>query len=309
MAVGRPESIEAGPPHPDLGGLGGQVAMARTPRGSVDDVGPVLEVGRVLGRTFRVWARNLLPFTVLAGLAFSPLFLYVGKRLVLPAWRGRPGGVEAAIDVLPALLLGGPLLVFVAAGFLAHGTVQSLRGRRPSFAASLMVALRRLPALVAIVVLLAVALFLWTIPGSVAMRIVGGMYWEDFRSALALGMVFAVATLVPPLLSVVRLSVAVPVVAVEGRNGFAAFERSRVLTKGSRWRVFAVFLVLVLIHGLGLTVLGYVLPAWEPRLWAELGYSTLVTGALLAVASAVVYEDRRVAKDGADPEDLARVFE
>ena len=100
--------------------------------------------------------------------------------------------------------------------------------------------------------------------------------------------------------------------------------RSAELTEGNRWKVFAVAVVLgaiqfgfTMVCGIVLALLDTPDPAatsaraqamLSPFLQALLGVLILPMMALNAVGPAVAYYDLRVGKEGADVEDLVKVF-
>jgi hypothetical protein len=110
------------------------------------------------------------------------------------------------------------------------------------------------------------------------------------------------------------LSVAIPAAVVERPGLLGALHRSRALTKGKRFSIFVVFLVLFLV-AMGVAISAtFALPAltasFAPMLGAIVGgVVNVVFGTLLWVAPGVVYHDLRVAKEGVATAELAAVFE
>jgi uncharacterized membrane protein len=105
--------------------------------------------------------------------------------------------------------------------------------------------------------------------------------------------------------------VAVAACVVERRGPFAAMGRSNQLTKGHRWKIFGLLILLILVSVLAALLIGLIL--------TPLG-STILTfivnvvwsaiwGAYYATAVAVSYHDLRVAKEGVDIEQIASVFD
>ena len=102
---------------------------------------------------------------------------------------------------------------------------------------------------------------------------------------------------------------------VERLFPWTALGRSLALTRGSRWRIFAILLLLVvLLWAAGLAV-RFLLPTdggswddWRLSTGIHLGLVALVA-AFAAVCAAVTYHDLRGLKDGVNVEDLIRVFE
>ncbi|HVG94609.1 MAG TPA: hypothetical protein VND21_09185 [Planctomycetota bacterium] len=259
---------------------------------------PTLQVGAILERTIRLWARHFGACAGATAVLYSPL--------VYAAWMRSEDIVVAAWA-----FWAGLIAVLFASAFLSAGVVRSLQGDRASFPGSFLVALKRLPALVWVAVLLVGMTFLSMLPGLLAMGFVAQSMALDLKDAEQATwlLLFTPLLLVLPVLALVQTAVVMPVATIEGRGGMSAVWRSHRLTKGNRWRVFVVFFALLMLHFLVQTGLYELLPDGPAGPWLLLGHTILVTTGLLAVASAVVYEDLRVAKDGTDPETLGRVFE
>jgi len=113
--------------------------------------------------------------------------------------------------------------------------------------------------------------------------------------------------LVPGIIAASWTMVAVPVVAIEGLTGLTAIKRSRELARGHLWHVlgtmFMAWLIVFCIVFGGAIVLAMVIA----MLHVTGGFSDLIGGLLLvplfplaAVASALLYYDLRIRRDGAD---------
>lgn len=124
--------------------------------------------------------------------------------------------------------------------------------------------------------------------------------------------------IVPGLVLTVLWSVAAPAVVVEKRGVFESLQRSRDLTRGYRWPVFG----LLVIYAVLTWVVGGAIGGLNLALGGSFGASpnfvvSLLTGPVVNVLSGVVasagvaslYYELRTAKEGADPEDLASVFD
>jgi hypothetical protein len=269
-----------------------------------------LHVGGVLERTIRVWTRHVGPCVGVTAVLYSPLVHHVWARAAEGV--GDPRAVQerhAQTTLFVAWAL--PVTMLFASAFVAQAVVRSLRGGRAAFLGSFLLAVRRLPALVWVAVLFAGMALLWSLPGVFVAGIVAQATSHDLRDPDPSPWLVLVTflALVPPALALVRMAVVMPVATIEGRGGMSAVWRSHRLTKGHRWRVFAVFLVLFLLHMAVQVGLRLVLPTGRATDWVLFAHTILVSAGLLSVASAVLYEDLRVATDGSDPEALGRVFE
>ena len=122
------------------------------------------------------------------------------------------------------------------------------------------------------------------------------------------------------------LWVAVPAAVAETGNAVAALKRSAALTAGVRWRIIGMMLTLALLWvGVEIALIQATAPNSTKNgflvefavgqegpisayMLASLA-STVVTGGLVAISSAVAYHDLRVAREGATLEEIASVFD
>lgn len=232
-------------------------------------------VGAVISRTFSVWLRNIVPFTLLALIVEAPLFIYTAILLL--------GGMTPEKHKTWALVTNyGPLVLNpIVAGLIAYGVFQQLSGKAAGLGECLEKGLRHIvPVLltgivVALLIMLGFALLV--IPGI----IVACMLW-----------------------------VAVPAAVVERVGVFTALRRSNALTSGEKGNVFVVFLVLGLIGFVAGFVMGLLFVGSGNSvgfLWGMMVLK-LVLNVLQSVAAAVGYHDLRISKEGASVEELVAVF-
>lgn len=251
---------------------------------AVESAQPVasISIGAIFKRSFGVFFANIVPFGVLALILQLPGLIYNLTNID----QALGGAVPSFSEVQIAVLVLSIILSYVLMGALVFGTVTHLRGRRAGMGE---IVARGLGTVLPVIVI-------------------------GIGVTLLMGIGFMLLV-IPGIFVAVVYAVAVPAYVVEKPGIIGCFNRSWELTKGNRWRVlgililFFVFLVVVgLIEGaaagvafamdLDLTlifVLNYVL-------------STL-SFAVLATASAVLYHDLRVAKEGASSEQIAAVFD
>ncbi len=230
--------------------------------------------GAVIGRSFSTWFGNLVPFSVVTLLVNVPVF-----AIEALAPEGGSSGLEAAARVVSGLAN----LVVTAA--LTYGVLQSLRGESVPLGRLLGSGFSKM--------------------GSVLLVSIG------FGLIVFLGFVLLV---VPGVVALCALYVAVPAVVVEDVGPGEALGRSRTLTKGNRWGILAVALVVGVVTfvvaavGGALVRLGAsALPHPVPPLLSTAIVALLTP--LGACAAAVAYHDLRVAKEGVDTAALVKVFE
>lgn len=124
--------------------------------------------------------------------------------------------------------------------------------------------------------------------------------------------------IVPGIILALRWAVAVPACVVENKGPLESMRRSAELTKGHRWKIFGVWVLIAIVAiiilimvgvfaGLGAVVaqgLGRVLIAGVISL-----ILTAIVTAYSYVLNAMIYHDLRVAKEGVDTEQIAAVFD
>jgi MFS family permease len=237
-------------------------------------------VGRVLNRTTSVLSRNFLPFFVVTAVAQLPTIL-------LPEfWTATPFGSDQAA-VHSAILLGLGLLLMMVLSVLSqavvlYGAFQDMRGRPVRLAESLQVGLRR---------------FFPIIGLGIAMSLIGG--------------IASVLFLIPGLILFTMWFVATPVCVVEKLGPLGSMGRSSRLTKGHRWKIFGLFLLLIIISVVVSQSVAVILVAIGGVTLALLGAIAWggVWGAFYAISVVVTYHDLRAAKEGTDIDQIAAVFD
>lgn len=238
----------------------------------------------ILEKSFEVYLRNFIPFSLLMALITAPLFF-----LELQAVSSDPvlSWSPLFLDRLNTLLR--LVLPYAAGAILIFGTVQELRGQRASFGECV----RR--GIVAFIPVLGVVFIV--------------------SLAILVGIVLLV---IPGLVVMTMLWVAIPVAVVERPGVIATLHRSSALTRGYRWRVFGIIVALVIIAGgagliIGFASLIFIDPVNDPHIEeieVVLGYAIdIVFSGIGAVSVAVSYHLLRSAKEGIDIEEIAKVFD
>ena len=123
------------------------------------------------------------------------------------------------------------------------------------------------------------------------------------------------ALIVPGLLAATLLFVAIPVAAFEDKKLFGSLSRSADLTKGNRWRVLGIVLILasaVLLLTLLLALVVGMLPnngAAQLLTGLASWIYLLIQGLLISTLAAVTYFALRQANEGFEVDDLVAVFD
>jgi hypothetical protein len=88
-------------------------------------------------------------------------------------------------------------------------------------------------------------------------------------------------------------------------------KRSSQLTKGHRWKVFGLMILLIVISAVGSGVIASSFTAIGGTAFAIVGDVLWngIWGAFYAIAVVVTYHDLRVAKEGIDIDQIASVFD
>jgi branched-subunit amino acid transport protein AzlD len=205
-----------------------------------------------------------------------------------------------AVASLPGLLLtnlGHSRGLIVAGAFvsdmmrrlsqamLVHGAFQELRGKPVSLLQSLQVGWQRI------------------------LPVIGLAICASILTALGF-----IVLIVPGLIVATMLFVATPVCVVERLelDPFSSMERSAQLTKGHRWKIFGL-LVLVAIPtalvGEVLDSLAEIAGAASVLALISQVIGNAISEAVFAVLVIATYHDLRVAQEGIDTEEIAAVFE
>ncbi len=207
-----------------------------------------------------------------------------------------PGVPTNPYQNLGASLFGIVLLVVLkmfAQAIVVYSAFQVMRGRPVDLAESAQIGLRRFFPILALAIIVPVlcglASILLVFPGLMLM-----MMWF----------------------------VAVPVCVVEQIGPFDSMGRSRELTKGHRWQLFGMVLLIsipgLIIGGIAVAAIATMGPAGIVSLTSALFTTVgqlvnLVWGAIwtsfLAILIVVTYHDLRVVKEGIDTDQIAAVFE
>jgi len=232
-----------------------------------------VDIGQVFSRSFDILFRNLVKFLALNAIIFVPLLAY---QLVFQRTLGG-GQVTSAIGGILSFIL-----VFVAQAAALYGAFQQMRQKPFEIGESLQKGLGRLGPVVGT----AICAGLGTMVGFMLL-------------------------IVPGLILLTMWYVALPACVLENVGPFEALSRSAFLTKGNRWKVFGIAVVigfLAIIATLVLTaVLGFAI-GWIGVIVASY-ISDVLVYSFGSVVVAVLYHDLRVTKEGIDVDRIAAVFE
>jgi len=197
----------------------------------------VVSIGRIFNRAFATMSSN--PVTVF-GISFvfgavpGVVINYVAQSLGY-SQRNFMSGVITPLfyfSILAVTVLLSIFFTVLTQGALVRATAAHSEGRKASFAESAMAGLRVVLPLFALGVLLALGIML--------------------------GFVLLI---VPGVILYLMWAVAAPALVEEGTGVFGAFARSSELTKGARWTVLGLGLIMILIYWLFSIVVGVIFVA------------------------------------------------
>lgn len=251
------------------------------------DVSTEFRIGRVISTSLSIWLRNIIIFCLLGLLANLP-----GLLLKLFFTNGTTEGGASTSSIGSALSGAGSSisdLVFgqILIAIVTFGVFQQLRNRPLDIGACISAGLSRLLPVIGTSliagILIGLASLLLVIPG------------------IILSMVFWVA---------------IPVCVAENLGASASLSRSAGLTKGYRWQVFGIVLLLTVISiaigaivglasGLGLGLMN----ASSTSMILVVYIVSSLLSAFQAVCSTTGYYYLRVAKEGVDIDQIAAVFD
>jgi len=234
-------------------------------------------VGSVLTRTAKILSQHFLIFFLIGVVANLPSLLI--------GYGGGSVGANPTGQGVVLLIVGGVLsfvLGMISQAVMVHAAFQAMRMRPVSLGESMRVGLSRVFAVILLALL---------------MGILGGLA--------------AVLLIVPALIVMTMWFVSTPACVVERTGPWTSMKRSAALTKGHRWKVFGLLLLLILVSLIVAGLLQLVLMQVGSTILVLLG--TLLWGALwtafYSIAVVTTYHDLRVAKEGIDIEQIASVFD
>ncbi len=254
---------------------------------SIPVTGERFDMGRVISRTTSAIRQNAMLFLQLALLLYFVPALFSGALSSgVTIDRANPFASMLSPSRL-GLGVFAFLCYFVMQAAITRATIVNLGGGKASFVSALRAGVTSaLPIL--------------------GLTIVTGI-------GFAVGFVLLI---VPAIMLSVIWCVAVPALVEEGVGVFGSLGRSRALTKGSRWRIFGMLvLILIMIYG-PLTIAAFMVRGVSPQAMPTFGPGLIFTNLVSTIATmvsatlvAAMYVELRFVKEGAAPESLAAIFD
>ncbi len=242
-------------------------------------------VGDVLSRAWTILTNNLLFFIGTSALVYVIMVVTLVVLVLLAIAGGgfsRGGGVGALFVILMIIGVLAVIVVnMIGQATMLFGAFQYLRGAPVRFGESLSRAMSRIGPLIGVTLLTAICL-----------------------------MFAFLALIVPAIILFCMWAVVVPVCLVEGSGPTASMSRSAALTKGHRWKIFGIFLILEVMNVIGTQLLKLILtPVSSVLASLVVLVVSVVLGAYAHCVVIMTYHDLRVAKEGIDTTQIASMFD
>jgi len=254
-----------------------------------------VSIGRVFQRAFSAITFNplvILGLALVVGAIPGIIMTYLFYRLGIgaPASLRTGASMNAMIGAGAVTTVLSLVISSLVQGALTRATVSASEGRKVSFGESLGTGLRVILPLIALSILFAIG--------------------------LTIGFVLLI---VPGIILLLMWAVAVPSLVVERAGVFEAFSRSAELTKGARWKILALFVLLLVVYWLLSIVLALIglgtfsaanLSAAGPTVANAIGGVIVGTvfNALWGTIQPSLYVELRQAREGGSMESLEEIF-
>jgi hypothetical protein len=253
-------------------------------------------LGKVISKSIEVFLNNIGAFTLIAGLMLVPTVpTYMMDEQTDPAL------TEAIILLISAVIVFAlwPLISAV----ILYAAFQHMRGRPVSLADAIAHVLPRSLALLGIMFFGILGMMIAVVV-PVVFNILGVISRDE---TIMIGVALAV-----PVLFLMVIWYAAGAACIAEKLGVRqSLRRSRDLTKGFRWRIFA--LLLLIIAGTVIaSSLAFATQAAGMNVWVQMAVDFVwqgLSGGFTSVLVAVSYYYLRVAKEGVDIEQIAAVFD
>jgi uncharacterized membrane protein len=240
------------------------------------------------GREFRIGPIFTRSWSIYA--ANFLIFTLVAIVAALPSLLG--GDAESGLGVVRGFIafILSVIFYFVAQAVILYGAFQAMRGRNVVIGEGVGRAFSRFFSLVCIAILVGLGVFIGFL-----------------------------LLIIPGIILALRWAVAVPACVVENKGPLTSMRRSAELTKGHRWTIFGIWVLLVVaaivVAIIASVVAGFGLitaPIGLGRALLGGAISLILTAIITAysyVLNAMIYHDLRSVKEGVNTEEIAAVFD
>jgi len=239
-----------------------------------------LEISRVIGRALRIFgAYPGLMVALAAMLLVGPMVAFLIAAVAVGALMGENPGSVILVGIGIGFFASWILSVALFQAAVTRASVVALRDGHPAIMDCAGVALSRLPQLIGLMLITAIAL-------------IGGFILAFF----------------PGLMIMCALIVVVPALIDERQGVLAAISRSVELTRGSRWRIFGLIGIYLVAYWLSSAAIGIMTIA-APTLSTIISLLWVIVGTAVSSAGvASIYVELRTCVEGESFADLAAIF-
>lgn len=268
---------------------------------------PRFSPGRVIADAFETFGRCFLRLLAIVLILGVPLFVWLilgGEKMLLQlgaAAEGARSGLDPAALMMAAL---GGLISLAIHATVTDAVFQELLGEEGDIVQSLARALVVSPVLIAVGFFLVVVLSMAGAMIGLAAVLITGVIHFSFGLAFVAGGLFGLAALM------VQWWVVIPAIVVEGAGPIECFRRSAQLVAGSRWKVFALVLIVYLPEIAVNILLLLATQALGPIVVATI--NIILSGLFItfnSVMTVMIYGHLRAIKEGSSTASLADIFD
>jgi len=271
-------------------------------------------VGSVLSTSFSIWGKNLAPFLTLTLLLDLPVIVLSSLAPASPSpfAPGRAAPADPGVMLVSAANSLLSLLVNqLVTAAVVFGVVRELKKQHVSMTECIREGLARLFPALGVAIVSGLGILLIVIVAILGTLIPGMMLFGSSRILAAL---IPFGSLMLGLAIAITLFcgwwVAIPAVVIERTDVFASLSRSWSLTRGRRWAVFGIILIVwFLFVALYSIVLATGLMLFREQFTGLISVAMIPTISLMAVVTAVGYYELRSTREGFDAAELAGVFD
>src|SRR5262245_15048927 len=240
-----------------------------------------LRVGHVFSTAWTIFSANFTTFFVIGLIVALPnLLLLMAVPTETTAFGTTPSPAGLGWRVFVGLALA-TILNLMAQAVILYIAFQYLRGHSGSVGDAVQKGLARFLPILGLVFLFGLGI------------------WVGF-----------LLLVIPGIMLMVRWSVAVPACVLEGTGPVASLRRSAALTKGHRWKIFGIFLLVWIVSMVVAGLLGLIADQFgrTANLFANFCW-TACWAAYFNSVLVMLYHDLRVGKEGVDVNQIAAVFD
>ena len=247
-------------------------------------------IGQTFGRAWKLFSANFWKFFIVTAISELPVRAYL-------RWGNAAGGLLVGTTMRTIIMFLAFVLVLLGQAVLVHIGFRKLRGQPAGLREAVQEASARFSPILGLSLVICLLIF-----GMLGMIVL----WANLLGPGLVAIVFMVVAGV----LFVRWSIALPACVVEGLGVVDSLGRSAKLTRGHRWKIFGIVILvcasLPAVMGIFAAAMSLLGPSFQylGRFVLGVAWITGFTSVLI-----VIYHDLRVAKEGVDSGQIAAVFD